>query len=278
MYTEITNTTIANHMIENKAEYKILVIDDEEAIRESLAGYLEDSGFDEVSSASNGIEGLEIFKVMAPDLVLVDLRMPQMHGLEVISEIEKIDKHCPVIVISGTGNIGDAIEAVHRGAWDYIIKPILDFSVLDHAISKAIEKAKLTKENENYKLRLEQLVDEKTKELEQANHKLKEQNSELRLAKQKAEESDKLKSSFLANMSHEIRTPMNGILGFIDLLNETDLSEIDRCEYIDIIKESGQRMLTILNNLMDISKIEAGQMDMHIDQVDLNEICNKLYS
>jgi len=91
---------------------------------------------------------------------------------------------------------------------------------------------------------------------------------ELIKAKERAEESDKLKSSFLANMSHEIRTPMNGILGFTSLLEKPDLSEDKREQYIQIIKKSGDRMLNTVNDLINISKIETGQIDVK------PEVCN----
>lgn len=90
-------------------------------------------------------------------------------------------------------------------------------------------------------------------------------------AKEKAEESDRLKSAFLANMSHEIRTPMNGILGFADLLREPRLAGDKQQEYIEIIKESGKRMLNIINDIIDISKIEAGSMKLSLAETDVIE-------
>ncbi len=95
-------------------------------------------------------------------------------------------------------------------------------------------------------------------------------------ASNKAEESDRLKSAFLANMSHEIRTPMNGILGFSDLLKEPGLSGEEVQEYIRIIEKSGHRMLNTINDLMDISKIEAGQMDLSYSEVDVVVQLNEL--
>ena len=97
-------------------------------------------------------------------------------------------------------------------------------------------------------------------------------------AKEKAEESDRLKSAFLANMSHEIRTPMNGILGFANLLNDTTLSSDDQQRYISIIEHSGERMLNIINDIIDISKIESGLMEVNISQVNINEQLNNLLS
>lgn len=94
---------------------------------------------------------------------------------------------------------------------------------------------------------------------------------DLRKALEKAEESDRLKSAFLANMSHEIRTPMNGILGFASLLKTPNLSGEKLKKYINVIDNSGKRMLNIINDLIDISKIEAGQMDTYISECNINE-------
>ena len=100
---------------------------------------------------------------------------------------------------------------------------------------------------------------------------------ELVNAKEKAEESDRLKSAFLANMSHEIRTPMNGILGFADLLKEPDLSGEERHEYIRIIERSGARMVNIINDIIDISKIESGQKKLVISETNLNVQLDFIY-
>jgi len=97
-------------------------------------------------------------------------------------------------------------------------------------------------------------------------------------AKEKAEESDRLKSAFLANMSHEIRTPMNGILGFADLLKEPELTGEERQEYIGIIEKSGARMLNIINDLIDISKVESGQMEISISETNVNEQIEYIYT
>ena len=101
---------------------------------------------------------------------------------------------------------------------------------------------------------------------------------ELRLAKEKAEESDRLKSSFLANMSHEIRTPMNGILGFAEILQDTDLTGEEQQEYIRIIQKSGIRMLNIINDIIDISKIESGLMKIHFKESNINEQIEYIYT
>jgi PAS domain S-box-containing protein len=97
-------------------------------------------------------------------------------------------------------------------------------------------------------------------------------------AKEAAEQSDRLKSAFLANMSHEIRTPMNGIMGFAELLKNRFLTGEEQLEYIGIIEKSGARMLNILNDLIDISKIESGQMNMSISMCNINEHADFIYN
>ena len=97
-------------------------------------------------------------------------------------------------------------------------------------------------------------------------------------AKESAEETDRLKSNFLANMSHEIRTPMNGILGFAELLKTKNLSGKEQEKYLQIIEKSGDRMLNILNNIIDFSKIESGMMELDIKALNLNQKLEYIYS
>ncbi len=101
---------------------------------------------------------------------------------------------------------------------------------------------------------------------------------ELITAKEKAEESDRLKSAFLANMSHEIRTPMNGILGFAELLKTPGLTGDEHLEYVGVIEKSGARMLNIINDIVDISKIESGLMKLNIKESNINEQIEYIYT
>lgn len=103
-------------------------------------------------------------------------------------------------------------------------------------------------------------------------------NEELRIAKTRAEESDKLKSAFLANMSHEIRTPMNGILGFAELLQTPDLHYEEMLSYIDIINSCSKQLLALINDIIDISKIEAGQLTISSGKVGLLSILSDVYN
>lgn len=133
---------------------RILTIDDERYVRESIVAYLEDSGF-EMLEATNGREGINQFRKEKPDLVLCDLRMPEVDGMEVLEVITKESPDTPVIMISGAGLINDVLEALRLGAWDYLVKPITDLEVLEHTVVSVLRRAKLEQENKQYKDELE---------------------------------------------------------------------------------------------------------------------------
>ena len=132
----------------------ILVIDDEDIVRESLVAYLEDSNYD-VIEANNGIDGIAMFKEHHPDLVLCDLRMPKMDGITVLQTIMQLDENMPVIVVSGAGVMSDVVEALRLGASDYLVKPVADLSVLEHSVEKNLQRVRLIRENQEYRHKLE---------------------------------------------------------------------------------------------------------------------------
>lgn len=158
---------------------RILTIDDDANVRSNLAAYLEDSGYD-VIEAENGRHGLELFAETSPDLVLVDLRMPVMSGMEVLERLRTEAPGVPVIVVSGVGVLEEAVAALRHGAWDYVTKPITDMRVLEHAVDKALERARLLEERTLYHERLEQEVRERTRELRETNDRLVEYQALLR--------------------------------------------------------------------------------------------------
>lgn len=125
-------------------------------MRHQLAHLLSDLGY-EVIQARNGAEGVQQFHKHSPDLVLCDLRMPGLDGLEVLAQMVAEAPETPVIIVSGAGELKDAIVAFQRGAWDYLTKPIADSAVLHHAILRALDRARLLRENREYRENLERL-------------------------------------------------------------------------------------------------------------------------
>ncbi len=138
----------------HKPSATLLIIDDDDVVRASLAAYLDDSGF-RVLQAANGPQGMEIFESEQPDLVICDLRMPQMDGLELIRLISERQLDLPVIVVSGAGVMSDAVEALRLGAADYLIKPLEDLAMLEHAVHRALDRSRLRLENRRYREQLE---------------------------------------------------------------------------------------------------------------------------
>lgn len=143
---------------------RLLTIDDEEAIREGVAAYFEDSGY-LVSVASDGLAALELIRQSPPDIIITDLRMPRLDGLELIDTVTAEFQNLPVIVLSGTGVLADAIAALRRGAWDYLTKPIQDLAELEIIVQRSLERAHLIAENHRYQSNLESLVEERTAQL-----------------------------------------------------------------------------------------------------------------
>ena len=144
---------------------RILLVDDEEAIRRNFRALLEDAGY-VVRESANGVDALAEFLRETPELVLTDLRMQSgKDGLDLVAAIHDRDDGVPVIVVSGSGTLQDAIDAIRLGAWDYLVKPVQLSEELLVAIARNLERARLLRENRRYRARLEDMVAERTASL-----------------------------------------------------------------------------------------------------------------
>jgi len=225
------------------------------------------------------------------DFIISDYSLPQFSGLDALEELKETGLDIPFVLISGTIGEDTAVAAMKAGAHDYIMKnnlsrlvPAFDRELkeaeLRHQKRQADEALKSSMHSLKIQIAQYRMLNSQylklNKELKESLDQIQIMNSELILSKNKAEESDKLKSAFLANMSHEIRTPLNGILGFSNLLNDPELTKESTEEYIDIINSNGQQLLTIINDILDISKIEVGQISISIKAVNINGLMNEL--
>ena len=163
MSTEITNNPSQQ---ENGSTTKILIIDDDPAILKVMDNYLSSKGFTPLL-AEEGRAGLDLFARESPDLVLLDLRLPGIDGLEVLSYLVKDAPGIPVIIISGQGTVKDASDSLKKGAWDYITKPIFDMQVLDIAVHNVLERARLMREKSICQQSLEEELEKGPTDLEQ---------------------------------------------------------------------------------------------------------------
>jgi sigma-B regulation protein RsbU (phosphoserine phosphatase) len=133
---------------------RLLIIDDEAMVRESMEAYLEDSGYS-VIAVDSGRAGLEILESQAIDLILCDLRMPNLDGLQVLQLVKQRSDNIPVIVVSGAGVVDDVVQALRLGASDYLVKPIIDMAMLEHSVKRNLELVVLENENQRYRDHLE---------------------------------------------------------------------------------------------------------------------------
>ncbi len=259
----------------------ILVIEDEPALRESMVDYLEDRDF-RVLSAENGRVGLQLFEQHHPDLVLTDLRMPDVDGLQVLHRVGELSPETALIVVSGTGRISDSVRALQLGAWDYILKPIDDMSIISLAVAKALERACLLRENRAYQENLEAMVVKRTEQLELANARLESTVAELersrvererlitRLEIQNAE-----LERFAYTVSHDLKTPLITIKGHAGALAE-DLAHGDgKLAEEDLARIAGaaDRMGSLLKDLLDLSRI--GRVVNPPEDVPLGELVDE---
>ncbi len=134
---------------------RLLLIDDDAAVRDSMAAYLQELGYS-VEQIGDPRQGLEVFDQDPPDTVLLDLKLPGIDGLDVLKTIRQHPSNVPVIVVSGSGLTNDVVQALRYGATDYLIKPITDLEVLEHAVARSLQQNRLQRENLRYRQQLEE--------------------------------------------------------------------------------------------------------------------------
>jgi putative two-component system response regulator len=149
--------------MENTKSGRVILVDDDPYVLESVALLLSVSGF-EVTSFSNGNEALTLLRQSPPDVVLTDVNMPQMSGIDLLEQIHDFDRDIPVILMTAYAELEMAVSAIKKGAFDFIIKPFKT-PYLIYAVEKGINYQRLVLMEKNYKAELEQTVQDRTREL-----------------------------------------------------------------------------------------------------------------
>lgn len=205
----------------------------------------------------------QLTKMSIPDIVKYDSNQEKLKSFKKIQETGFI-KGLEVKLKNKNGKIIDVNLSAVKLSNNQSIAFCTDVTQL-----KNYER-KLKETNEEY-LALNEELEENLERIQKI-------NNELKLAKEKAEESDRLKSAFLANMSHEIRTPLNGILGFSALLRKKEISKESHERYSTIIESSGKRLLSVVNDVFDISLIQADQLKIENTDFELNDLMEEIFT
>ncbi|MCM1984949.1 response regulator [Lyngbya confervoides] len=279
----------------------ILIVDDTPTNLEVLSETLVSEGL-QVSVAIDGESALEQVDYLRPELILLDVMMPGIDGFEVCRRLKSKPDSCeiPVIFMTALADSQHKLEGFSVGAVDYITKPFhreevlarvrvhLQIQTLTHTLEQQNQilkhevRKRETVENALITLNqdLERRVQDRTAELldtlaelkqtqallvqhnQDLEQRVQKRTAELQQSKEAAEYANRAKSEFLANMSHEVRTPLNGILGYAQILQRsTSLTDKDR-KGLEIIHQCGTHLLTLINDVLDLSKIEAQKMEL----------------
>ncbi|HEY9850071.1 MAG TPA: response regulator [Leptolyngbyaceae cyanobacterium] len=229
----------------------ILIVDDTQENLQVLSATLSERGY-KVRGVVNGKMAIRVARSACPDLILLDIKMPEMDGYQVCEALknDRETQNIPIIFISALDEVLDKVKAFTVGGIDYITKPF------------QVEEVLARVENQLTIQRLQ-------KQLMEKNERLQQEILERQKAEATALAASKAKSEFVANMSHELRTPLNAILGFTQLMNRDCSLSNEQRENLEIISRSGEHLLELIDDVLEMSKIEAGMISLNESSFDL---------
>ncbi|MBF0197369.1 MAG: response regulator [Planctomycetes bacterium] len=229
---------------------RILIVDDEEILRRRLKKLLELDDH-EVYLGEDARQGIEIYCQEKPDVVLMDISMPGMDGVEALKEIININEYALVIMITGHGGVDTAIEAMREGAFSYILKPV-DYDQLELELSKALQKKEL---------------DQRMKE---QHHHIIEQGAQLEQVIKDIDSTKTTHWTLLQTMAHTMNTILNDTIGIQDLLDRTELDKTQR-KYMGILKSNSELFLWFAKELKLFSLFAGDSLKLTMKVFDIND-------
>jgi two-component system, sensor histidine kinase len=241
---------------------RVLIVDDEETNVRLLQRILARAGFTDVIATNDPRQAVPIYRECSPDLVLLDLHMPQVDGFAVLEELRDIipsDTYLPILILTGDATSETRQMALRLGARDFLAKPF-DAAEVVLRIENLLEARLLYLSLAGQNHALEEKVHERTQQLE--------------AAVREAEAASHAKTQFLARMSHELRTPLNSVIGFANVLikNKSGNLLAQDLAYLDRIQSNGRHLLGLINDVLDIAKVEAGKMEVEREAVALERV------
>ena len=262
----------------------VLYIENENKMRKKSIDIFKNY-FKKVDDAIFGKDGLKKYLQFYKDtesyydIVFTDIAMSKMDSQQLVNEIYNINPEQVITVISAHSESDKFIKFIEQGIGSFILKPIKNDNLMRilYKVSRNITNSKLTKKHnlsmKKFNKMLKERVREEIKKNTQKEIKLLEQSNAL----SKEYEIQKHKDMFLANMSHDIRTPLNGIIGFLDILKNTDLTK-EQKKYINLISISSEILSTVINDILDFSKIAEGKLELNKQPTNCKTELTKLLS
>jgi signal transduction histidine kinase len=255
----------------------ILIVDDSPSSLAAEAELLGRIPGCKVETAHSGKEGIQKAKHIKPEIIVLDVLMREMDGYATCTRLKQIPETAdiPVVFLTATNNDKDIMQGFKVGGVDYIPKtlnPDIQRTRIETHLKLVRIRHKLDRELEKKK----HLVHKLSLEIEHR----KKVEMELQEEKRYAEKVNQYKSIFLSGMSHDLRTPMNSILGFAQLMKLDGGTTLKnhQIEYIDYIINGGQHLLGLINNVLDLAKLEAGKWELEPEKIDLNQFLSEIYA